>query len=565
MTFPARFLSSTVSIVFLAAVLARLPALGSWWCLDDWGQLAHGAGVLATQEALHARWLSQHLFWSLTWPLFGLHPWPYALLRISLHGIAAVSVVRIARHVGVGRGGALVAGLLFAASPFSFTPVYWASGIQELLAGTLALLAVERWLAPGRTGVVLPVVLGLGSILSKESALGLAVLWGLHTIWRRGHDDRKQRSRWLAVVVLLPAGVVEAILVGRHFATGQGEPYATGGVFVVLGNLGKFGWWLLTQGPVFTGQVTWTLAHIGLGFWGAWAVVATVAWRRGHRLPAVTLLAALLSLAPVLVLKNQVRPYMGYLLMASFSLLVGCLLPKRWWPGRWTMGVLGPAAVVLGLWGMTERIGNRDDAGRVADPVVRAMGISKRSFEYLKEHFPRQDPQGDGMLVVYQPALRARDIEQARRLGSSHVHPTGPYTALDGTSGLLLLAGRRNGAVWVNSLLDVSAGAFVFCEVKSGFAAWGHGHDALVYALLLDIVAGNDQRAQAELRRAMSLDPDLENFHFDERILGVPGPVLRERLSAFLTDGFGPADRADPHTQQAYRFGKRLLKLIPWS
>ncbi len=562
-TFPAGLLSATALLVFLAAVLTRLPALGSWWCLDDWGQLAHAAGVLAPEQGLHARWLSQYLFWSLTWPLFGLHAWPYALLRIFLHGLAAVSLVRIARHVGVGHGGRLVAGLLFAVSPFAFTPVYWASGIQELLAGTFALLAVERWLAPGRTGVVLPTVLGLCSILAKESALGLAILWGLHTVWRRRHGDRSRRSRWLAVAVLLSAGAVEAVLVSRHFATGPGEPYATGGVFVVLGNLGKFGWWLMTQGPVFTGQVTWNLAYIGLGFWGAWMVMATISWRRGHHLPAVTLLAALLSLAPVLVLRNQVRPYMGYLFMACFSLLVGGLLPERRRPGRWTGLVMVLTAVALGWWGMTVRIDKQDDLGRVADPVVRAMGISKRSFSYLKEHYPRQERQRAGVLVVYQPALRARDLAQAQRFGSSHVHPTGPHTALDGTSGLLLLAGRGNGALWVNSLVDIPAEAFVFCEVKSGFMAWGHSRDALVYALLLDLVAGNNQRVLTELSRAMSIDPDLESFHFDERILDVPGSILRERLSAFLATAFGSAGEEGSRTWRARRFGDQLLELIP--
>ena len=39
-------------LVACAAVAARLPALGTWWCLDDWGQLGRAAGLLDIGEDL---------------------------------------------------------------------------------------------------------------------------------------------------------------------------------------------------------------------------------------------------------------------------------------------------------------------------------------------------------------------------------------------------------------------------------------------------------------------------------------------------------------------------------
>ncbi len=154
--------------VILAAIISKIPALGTWWCLDDWGQLAKAAGTIAGSDTLPARWLSQHFYWNITYPLFGLYVLPYTLSRILLHAIASLTVAKIGRNAGLGKPAYLVAGLLFAASPMAFTVIYWASGIQELLAGVFALLAVERWYVQDRSSIILPVLFGVCSILSKE-------------------------------------------------------------------------------------------------------------------------------------------------------------------------------------------------------------------------------------------------------------------------------------------------------------------------------------------------------------------------------------------------------------
>ncbi|MHB8079135.1 MAG: hypothetical protein ACYDIE_07765, partial [Candidatus Krumholzibacteriia bacterium] len=123
--------------VLAAAVLGRLPALGAWWCLDDWGLLARAAGRLEAPAGFPARWVSQQAWWSLTWPLCGLHAAGQAWLRIAVHAVAAVTVARIARRAGLGPTAQLTAGLLLAATPVAFTSLYWAAGIQELLGGAL--------------------------------------------------------------------------------------------------------------------------------------------------------------------------------------------------------------------------------------------------------------------------------------------------------------------------------------------------------------------------------------------------------------------------------------------
>ncbi|MBE0566210.1 MAG: hypothetical protein IH621_09650, partial [Krumholzibacteria bacterium] len=299
----------TLALVFIVAVIARSPALRSWWCLDDWGQLAGAAGLAAGGNA---RWVSQHLYWDLTWPLFGLDALAHAWLRLFLHGTAALTVARIGERCGLPRRSVLLAGLLFGAGPIAFTPVHWASGIQELLGTLFALLAVERWLAGGRRGLLAAAICGLLGIFSKESAFGLPGFLALLIVAGRPPGGPSPRTGWAVVAVLAAAALGEGLLVLGHFARGAGEAYATGGLRTVLGNLAKFGWWLATPLPVFTSRITWTVIAGGAAVWLAWALVAAGRWRRGDRLPALALAAALLSLAAALPLVRQTHPYLGY-------------------------------------------------------------------------------------------------------------------------------------------------------------------------------------------------------------------------------------------------------------
>jgi len=525
-------LLSSAFLVFIVAILTKVFALQSWWCLDDWGQLARGAGYIGTEGAVPARWLSQQAYWTLTWQIFGDNPVPHALVRILLHGLASVSLTRIAKSAGLGSSGSLISGLLFAASPIAFTVLIWASGIQELLAGALALFAVERWFAKDRTSILLVALLGAGSILAKESGLGLPILLAILLIGNRSRFGPPAASRRISIALLVLVGAIESFLVMNHFATGLDDPYRLGGVLVVVGNLGKFGWWLLTQGPVFTGQVSWTLAGMGLAFFGLWSLWAMVALRRKTQLPMATLLAALLSLAPALVLVHQARPYMAYPAMASLALMVGGLWPRPWKLGPWMRLLATVAAVVWGLWAMSTRLDYRDATGGLADPVVRAMEISEVSAQVILEGFSPSNSTND--LVIYQPPLRKRDIELAGRLGETVVQHTEPFAALGGTNGLAVLSGRPNGGRWVNSLRNLSPESHVFCETRDGFKTWGTSRDALLYASLLDILVGNDERAIEQLGLAGGIDPNLDTFVFRKDVLEVPVNVLQTRLASFL-------------------------------
>lgn len=515
---------AALALVFLVAVIARGPALDATWCLDDWGLLAGAAGLAAGGPA---RWVSQHLYWDLTWPLLGLDAFAHAVLRLVLHGIAAGTVVAIGVRGGLPTRGAVLAGLLFAAGPVSFTPVFWAAGVQELLGTMLALLAVERWLAGGRRGLVAAAAFGVGAIFSKEAALGLPLLFLLLVVAARPPGGPARRTAWVVGGVLLAAAVAEGLLVLEHFARDEADPYALGGLRSVTGNLAKYGWWLASPLPVFTSRVTGTVIAGGAAVWLAWAALAALRWRRGDRLPAAALAGAVLSLAAALPLVRQTHPYLGYTAAAAGALTLGALVPRR---GRLhpAVALVGAAAAAAWGWlGMEARIANRNDRGWPADPVVRAQALSRQAAGVIRDAAADRPV----ALVLLQPPVT---VEQARRsaLDPAAVTASARWTALAGDLGPRLLAGPDVPVRWTTSLADLAAGERVLCESAKELRDWGAPRTALFYAAILDLGLGHDARAVAHLQRAAALGADPTLFVYDDTLSGARA-MARRRLPRF--------------------------------
>ncbi|MCP4573496.1 MAG: DUF2029 domain-containing protein [bacterium] len=478
-------------------MLARLPVLQTWWCLDDWGQLLRASGTVSAEPGLPARWLSRHFYWTMTWPLFGMSAAAHAVLRLLLHGLAAATLVRLARRLGLGPEPGLVAGLLLAASPIAFTPLYWASGIQELLAGVLAILAVERWLARGRAAAWTAGACMVISILAKESGLGLPVLFLLMHLTSR-NDSGHRPVRWTVIVIGLVAATGEALLVARQFATGPDDPYRLGGFVTVIGNLGMFGRWLGTPGPTFAGQPTWSEVAGGLVLFALWWTAGVLAWRRGRRLLLGTVVAASFSLAPALSMFQQAKPYMAYGAAAALALAIGSVLPARRLERRIVVVALVVAALAWGATTTQLRIRTLDDHGRPADPVVRAALLVRETVASIAT------AAGDAPIIIFQQPLRDEDLEIAERDGPRRLRDSDRVVALGGETGLARALGRLD-VTWRSSLLETSPDAEVFAETAVRLEAWGPCPEALLRAAVIDIYVGHGRRAMSELARASAL------------------------------------------------------------
>ncbi len=542
---------------FVAAVLGRLPAMGAWWTLDDWGQLARAAGLDTgdATAAWPARILSQHLYWTLTWPVLGLNADAHSVLRLALHGLAAVLVIRLARRGGLGLVSRLVAGLVFAASPLAFTPLYWASGIQELLAAVFALAAVERWLSAaegGRPRLAWATLLAALSILSKESGLGLPLLFLVFAWLRLGVRLPDKAFAWAMIMLLLPVALAEGVLVSSHFATSGGAAYATGGPLVMLGNLGACGWWLMSPGPILASQFFPLMTAAGLLFFAAWAAWGVVSWQR-YRSPLVllTLVAALLILAPALPLRKRLVPYLAYLAVAPVGLLIGSVVERVRHQKLGRLPVLGAltlAAMVWGFFGMETRLGNRQELGLVADPVARATALSWqacRTMRDLQRHPALGRETGDKLtqLTLLQPLVDTGTLQTADNLGERWTQPSDMYQALSGTRGPRLVLGPEVSVTWANGLTTASSQAVVLCETATGFRVWGRTVNALFYAALTDIGLGHFERARGHLKRAAELGDEQLMFVYDAGQMVVPLKMVLDRKQSFVDWTLGLLDQ----------------------
>ena len=528
--------------VFVAAVIGRIPTMGAWWNMDDWGQLGRAAGLsgLEVGSGFPARWLSQHLWWDLMWPLFGLNSDAHALARLALHGLSAILVTRIASRAGFGALPRLVAGLLFAASPLAFTPLYWASGIQELLAAFFALLAVERWLSAGvvdtgsRRALLVACLASILSMLAKEPGLGLPLLF-LVMMWLRiGVRLEDKAFAWAMVMIMLAAAVAEGVLVMNHFAADTTGTYTNGGLDRLLVNIGAYGWWLLSPGPILASQLYWTRLVPGGVMFAAWFIWGVIQWRRGRKLVLLTLVGALLSLGPVLMLKDRNVPYLAYLAKAAWSLALVSLLPTRWSPRYPVLIVLTIAATIWGFTGMQIRLAARNPLGLVADPVVRATSLSWQTCTTLAN---LKDLRGGVPLrniTIFQHPISLGGVRQAERLGERWVNPSPLYNSLHGTTGPEMILGPDVTIMWASGLVTNPPDALVVSETATGLRVWGPTGNALLYAALTDIGLGHFERARRHLVKAAALNRERVSFLYDEGQMIIPLGMVMDNKEKFI-------------------------------
>ncbi len=529
--------TSLLEVVVLAgALLGRLPALGAWWTLDDWGQIGRAAHVAPAVAGWPARILSQHWWWQLNWPLWGLDPVPQALARMLLHAGSALMVGRIGRRAGLPAPAWFFAALVFGASPLAFTPLYWASGIQELLAVFFALLAVERWLQGTRAGMLTALLATVLSLLAKESGLGLPALFLAILWWGEVIKPLDRAFAWAMIMFALLAAVTSGTLVMAHFATGPHETYALGGVVVMLSNLGTFGWWLLSPGPLLASHITWVMSAAGATFFLLWSLWAGFRMPLGRPLPATTLLAALLVIGPALPLRSQIHPYLAYLAVAPLALAMATLIPWRRIHGRRVL-LLALPALVWSLLGMEVRQGNRNELGLPADPVVRATSLSWAATKTIRSvvaHNAAAQPDSTVDLVLFQEPMSKAQLDNAARFGTRWVRSSELYLACGGSIGPTLAVQGKSRITWRNALTDSPTKAQVLAETATGFKVWGPVPNALFYAAMTDVGLGYYDRARRHLIAAAALNPATVNFVYDQGQMIIPIELAVKNLQPFI-------------------------------
>ena len=126
-----------------------------------------------------------------------------------VHALSALLVVRLAMGIGLKRGAAMLAGVVFALSGAHVEAVAWASALPDLLATCLSLLALNAFVR-GRLGWALPAL--LLAMLAKESAYATwLVLLGIATLG--SHQLPLTRRRFSIPALLMLGGLVYGLRV----------------------------------------------------------------------------------------------------------------------------------------------------------------------------------------------------------------------------------------------------------------------------------------------------------------------------------------------------------------
>ncbi len=284
----------------------------TWWFQDDWHFLANAMGIAARDAGL-ARFVSYEVYWRLFIGLFGASSVGWAATRLVIHFLSALLVRSIAGRLTGQPATGFAVGLLFAASPLAFECLYWASGVVDLLGVLFALLAFALWQRGGwqiGPAVALATVIG---VFSKETALALVVLLGVHA----AHGRRASTRELMYVVVVLVAAVVAVTALQSDMARSGDYGLAAR---LAPRNLALYGYWLIAPPSMLKSVAIHspTTMVIGALVWFAWAAAGAIQHRHGNRLPAQAGCVALLILLPALLIGDHAVPRYVYAATPAF-------------------------------------------------------------------------------------------------------------------------------------------------------------------------------------------------------------------------------------------------------
>lgn len=253
-------------------------------------------------------------------PAFGTAPAGWHATNLVLHGVVTALVAVWARRLGASHVVAFAAAALFGVTARARTAVWPVTGVGEMLAAALvlvALLALER--DTKRGGTVAAIAQGVAMFCKETLALAPLVAW---------LAPAEGRPRKLPLLPLALGLAMWAYIALSRSSTGSlgGEAYALGFGPHVITHLLTYAVWSLDLLHLFGAVAEPLPAPWAIFAVLALAVLALAAWKSGVRAARAGLWFWLLALLPVLPLKNAVYEHYLYAPRLGFAIALVALI-----------------------------------------------------------------------------------------------------------------------------------------------------------------------------------------------------------------------------------------------
>jgi hypothetical protein len=333
----------------------------------------------------------------MVWALLSFLPFPLELTlhaaNVLLHAVNALLIVSLGRSLGLSRGVAVGAGLLFLTFPAMTEAIVWTSGIQDVLMTSLVLASVVALAGVDDRSSLGPLAVAAGIVALgvKETAIAAPVLGWL--VWASLDGDRPRARRTL--VIMTGAAVAYA---GFRVLAGMPSAYATGidryfvkqllvEPFATLGEPWSTQW-MHAHPAIALARGTLLVLLAAAGFW-TWS-------RRDREFRRAAMLAAwvLVGMLPVFSYFHVSAALEGsrylYLPAAGFSILLAGLIgdaARRLVPRH----SAAMAAVTLAALAITSVIALRaetarwSDAARLRDTILASFPLAEPCSTFVTE------------------------------------------------------------------------------------------------------------------------------------------------------------------------------------
>jgi len=307
----------------LVCLAIEWPGFTAWFRGDDFAWLGLGAGVHSLHDLLAAlfhpfaqgtiRPLSERAFFLVGFWLFGMDPLPFRIVIFATQFANLALMAAIERRITGSAAAGFAAAIFWAISDALVLPLGWVCVYNQVMCAFFLLLAFYFMLRGNRMLEWIAFLLGFG-------AMELNVVYPVLAI---AYAPRQWRRK-LPMFAVSIAYAVMHYLVAHPPGTGEYAFHWTGAMLRTLGV-----YWTWSVGPVFL----WTPFVAP-----AWLIPAGVAlisagllaWLVGRRTPLFFLGWFVITIAPVLPLRDHRIEYYIYVPVIGICWLGGWALADSW-------------------------------------------------------------------------------------------------------------------------------------------------------------------------------------------------------------------------------------------